>query len=620
VLRKPALDVSEDAIRARMKHRRARLRALPFMVAGCAWLVAGAAAAQERDQPCPEGRISNIFVDNHAIYNVDELDGSGLLRWFYSTANALHMTTREGFIRSELLFSEGDCYDPYLLEESGRILRGYAFLARADVFAVDQPDGTKHVVVDTQDEWTTQLDFGVSFDGGLNVEVLDLLQEDLLGEGIGVNVFYRQRKERKDIGAGIRFPRLFGTRTDGALSGGRTRAGRFVEESVAYPFVGEIGRLALRQRYQRRDDLFPYVVANPPETGFSHLLLPDRDERIELSVAGRLGQPGNLTLLGMGVSRETLEFHGNLEVARNNNFDNTAPAPPEADSLVSGQTHPTSTTHLNFFIGQRNVHFARVRGLDPLDGVQDIQLGTDVGLTLGKSVDVLTASGVPGSDDLYTRLRFYAGFDPGTSYIFLNAAFDGRHLFSGGADGNGWRDLIGEGDVYGYLRSRKTPDHTFFARVSAAGGWSMDAPFQLTLGGRQGVRGLREEDFPGGQRLLFTLEDRYFLHWPAPSLFDLGFTLFTDVGRVWPGDVPYGVDSGWKGTMGGGLRIGFPHGSRTVVRLDLAMPVGMDNTRGPIFRVTLYELLGLTVGFTDPQLQRSRRVMVGPDSFTTDRR
>ena len=598
----------------------ALLHALPLGVALALWLPAAPLAAQQRTTPCPDGRVSNIFVDNHSIYDVDALDGSGLLRWFYTAANALHMKTRKSFIRSELLIHEGDCYDPLLLEESGRILRGYAFLARADVFAVDQPDGTKHVVVDTQDEWTTQVDFGVAFDSGLNVEVLDISQENLLGRGIDVNAFYRQRKERKDIGAGIQFPRLFGTRTDGAVSGGRTRAGRFVEESIAYPFVGEIGRLALRQSYRRRDELFPYVVDDPEAAGFSHVLLPNRDEREELAVAGRLGRPGSLTLLGMGFSRESLEFKGDLEIARNSDFDNTAPAPQEVHSLLQAQTHPAATTRLDFFIGQRNLHFARVRGLDPLDGVQDIQLGTDVGLTLGRSVGVPASSGAPGANDLYTRLRFYAGFDPGTSYIFLNAAFDGRQVFSRGPNGDGWRDVIGEGDIYGYLRSRKMPDHTFFARISAAGGWSMDAPFQLTLGGRQGVRGLKEEDFPGAQRLLFTVEDRYFLHWPAPTLFDLGLTLFTDVGRMWPGDVPFGVDSGWKATMGGGLRIGFPHGSRAVARLDLAMPIGMDNTRGPIFRVTLYELLGLTVGFKDLQLQRSRRITVGPDSFTQDRR
>ena len=148
----------------------------------------------------------------------------------------------------------------------------------------------------------------------------------------------------------------------------------------------------------------------------------------------------------------------------------------------------------------------------------------------------------------------------------------------------------------------------------------MVTPFQPTLGGRRSLRGLDEESYPGERRVLFTLEDRYFMHWPAPSVFDLGVTLFADAGRVWAGEVPYGADSGWKGAVGGGIRLGFPSGTRGLARLDLAFPVGAGATGGPIFRVTLFELLGVSSGFADPQLEWSRRLAVGPDFFTTDRR
>jgi len=552
---------------------------------------------------------------------VEKVGDGGLLGWVYGTANALHVKTRASFIRRELLFRVGDCYDPLLLEESGRLLRGYVFLARADVFAVDQPDGSKHVVVDTQDEWTTRVDLGVSFDGRLSLEALEVSEENVAGQGIHASVFFRNRKERQDVGGTLRLPRLLHTRTDVSVSGGRTRSGRFFGEGVAYPFVGEVGRFALRQVYGRRDELFPYVVSDPAAP-YSHVLLPDLDERAEVSVAGRLGRPGNLTLLGIGLYRETLDFEGfpgSLEIARENDFGNTAPAPPDVVPGILPQTHASSTTRVNFFIGQRNLRFVRVRGLDPLSGMQDVQLGTDVGLTVGRSIDVLSASGLDGANDIYTRFRFFAGHDPGTSYLFLNLAAEGRNVLSGGELPEGWRDMLAELDFYGYLRSRKTPSHTFFARASGAGGWSMITPFQLTLGGRRSVRGFKEEDFPGARRVLFTLEDRYFLHWPAPSVFDLGFTLFADAGRVWAGDVPWGVDTGWKGAVGGGLRFGFPAGSRGLARLDLAFPVG-GGGGGPIFRVTLLEMLGLTTGFADPQLERSRRLAVGPDFFTTDRR
>jgi hypothetical protein len=101
---------------------------------------------------------------------------------------------------------------------------------------------------------------------------------------------------------------------------------------------------------------------------------------------------------------------------------------------------------------------------------------------------------------------------------------------------------------------------------------------------------------------------------------NLGFTVFADAGRIWGGDVPYGSDTQWTGAVGGGIRIGFPAGTRGVARLDLALPLGAGSGRGPIFRVTLFEALGLNRGFSDRQLQRSRRITVGPDYFNSARR
>lgn len=144
----------------------------------------------------------------------------------------------------------------------------------------------------------------------------------------------------------------------------------------------------------------------------------------------------------------------------------------------------------------------------------------------------------------------------------------------------------------------------------------MDTPFQLTLGGRTGVRGFHEEEFPGARRVLLSAEHRSYVRWPAPDAIDVGFTLFGDAGRMWGGGVPFGVDARWKGTVGAGLRLGFPAGTRGVVRMDLAFPVGEGRDGSPIFRVTLLELLGLFSGFQDPDLERSRRITVGPDFFT----
>ena len=94
------------------------------------------------------------------------------------------------------------------------------------------------------------------------------------------------------------------------------------------------------------------------------------------------------------------------------------------------------------------------------------------------------------------------------------------------------------------------------------------------------------------------------VHWPAgidrrgelehqpAQLVDVMAT-FLDVGRAWPGSVPFGGDSGWQLGVGSGLRLGFSDRGEDVVRLDVGVPlVAPQGGRRAVFRVST-ELLGL---------------------------
>ena len=574
-------------------------------------------------QPCPSGRVSFIFVDNHSIFDPDDLSEEQPFLWAYRLANVLHMRTAQSFLLSELLFSTGDCYDPELLEESERLLRLHTFIATADVYGVEQPDGSWHVIVDTKDDWTTKVGVRVNLEEGFELRGVDLAEENVVGRGITAGVFFREHDERRDLGAQFFTPRLLSTRMDGRVSAGRTRIGSFFGESLFYPFVGEVGRIAGLQLYLRRDEFFPYSlgIRDPAPGEVTHVLLPMEEERMEVTVAGRIGAPGNLTTFGLGVSNATLEFPGfphEVEVAREGDFGQRDIAPPELAARVERHTRHASGTRLNLLIGQRNIRFERRRGLDALSGLQDVAVGTDAAFTLGKSVGVLS-SGEGQPDDLYGRLRLFLGDARPQLVINTAVAVEGRQIFSGGTAGDGLRDVLGEADFLLYWQPGAQEVHTLFLRLAGAGGWSLDQPFQLTLGGSQGVRAFREYEFPSRRRVIASAEHRVYLPWPAHDLVDLGLTLFADGGRGWGQGIPFGVDSGWIGAVGGGLRLGFPAGTRSVVRLDVAFPLGAGLEMGDyVFRVSMAQVLGLN-GIDDMQMARSRRVSVGSDVFTPGR-
>jgi len=238
------------------------------------------AAAQE----CAEGRISSIFIDNHSIFDTTDPAAGGRLRWAYELANRLHVPTRTRFIDRELLFASGECLDTLLLRESERILRGYPFISQAEVFPVPQQDGTQHVVVDTRDEWSTKIDLRLLYDDGVRFDGLNVTEENLAGTGQLVSVFYRSRRENQDFGVAWAAPQVFATRWDAQLALGRTRAGRLFQQAILYPFVGEVGRDALRQFYRRADVSFAYAIGPEVGTRFTHALLNLEREELELKV------------------------------------------------------------------------------------------------------------------------------------------------------------------------------------------------------------------------------------------------------------------------------------------------------------------------------------------------
>jgi hypothetical protein len=546
------------------------------------------------------------------------MDPDSRLRWAFRLANKLHRRTRKGFIQRELLFGVGECTDSLRLAESARILRNFRFIADSDIYPVPMPDGNQHVVVETRDDWSTRVDTGLRFDDGFRFEGMEVTEENLLGWGLLLRFFWTQDREQKDMGAEFQTPNLFGSRWDLRLAAGQTRTGNFLEESLAYPFVGEVGKFGARQTLSRRETLFSYSLGQNSE--FSHVLVPFLDERADITVGIRLGQPGSLTLLGLGLSREAMEFRRfptDLEFVRDRKFSDTSPADSAAIRVVQGQAVNRFATRANFFLGQRNLGFVKRSGLDALHGSQDIQVGTQFVVAFGRALRGLHDGNAPYPDDLHTLLSLFYG-NVWEDWV-LNAQLEteARQVFAGEGRKGGWRDVFHELDAYLYWQPGVENRHTFFFRASATGGWSVDIPYQLTLGGREGVRGYREDRFPGGHRILFSLEDRISVDWPAPELLDFGFTLFADLGQIRGGDAPFGFDSGWRGAIGAGIRFGLPPGTKTMTRIDLALPISHETRlKDLIFRVNLSEVLGLLPGVRDTQLLRSLRIGVKPEVIT----
>ncbi len=559
-------------------------------------------------------------IHNRSVFEAGEIPARSPLGWAYRLADALHVRTRADFLRKELLFRPGDCWDPLLLDESERLLRAYGFIAAAQVRGWPDSGGDRSVVVTTRDEWSTKVDVGLRVEGGLRFEGVSLSEENLLGRGILVRFFLRQRREAREAGVEVHSPRVANTRWDGRLSVGTTRNGHFFEEALVYPFVGEVGRWGGGQTFLRREDLFAFSL--PAGSPYTHLTVPLLEERWEIFGGIRLGRPGKLTVLGAGLVVEEFRFPGLPEGAslvRDGEFSQRAPAGEDFLSPVSRQLQERRGARFEAYLGQRNLRFLARQGLDALRGTQDVPTGFEASLAVGWSLGGFRRDGVPSAPDhLYLRGSFLQGWASPRLTWNTRHFVRARLLQSGPPFQRGWEDLLAESDAFLYWQPDLSGPRTWVFRASAAGGWQMRTPFQLTLGGPTAVRGFREDRFPGGRRVVLTAEQRSYVPWPAPDFLDFGISAFLDMGRIWAAGAPFGFDSGWRASLGAGIRFGLPPGTSNMVRADLAFPLDKRaQARDLVFRLTLQEVLGLLPGFLDEQVLRTlgRKAYPYPTGF-----
>ena len=557
---------------------------------------------------CGNGRISYIFIDNHSIFDTSDPELDDRFDWAYGIANALHVRTRASVIRRELLFGIGDCYQPLLLEETERLLRGYRFLSRVDVFGVHQPDSTVHVIVDTTDEWSTQVDLRLGFEGGIGIEGLNVRETNLLGTGQTLGVFYIQRDVTRDYGVRYETPQFMGTRWDLRSEVGRTRAGTLVRQSIAYPFVGEVSHFAARQGFAREDRFFDYIAS--PQGGGTRVLIPVRAKSFDVGVVRRFGDPGRLTVIGGALGYQGLLYPGFAEVSSGDDFGERQTADSTYANAVRQQMEEVNNIRVFLLLGQRHIYWVRRRGFDSLRGVQDVPLGSEIEIALGRTLSALQRR----DDDLFATFTLNTGFEIGNVLTAIRLRGDARRDFEAPADESEWQDVLTEGELLTYWQPGSR--HTLLFRGAAAGGWHTRTPFQLTLGGERGVRGYDRVDFPGGRRLLMTVEDRIYFGWPLPDVLDIGGTLFFDAGYIWPGDVPFGTQSGIRTAAGFGLRGSLPAGGRTTYRLDVAFPLRGPG-HSPRFLFSIGEVLGLSDMFGDSQVERSRAGAVTGSLYTS---
>lgn len=580
------------------------MMALVLSLCGAA---AAGASAQEVDAACEAGRISHVFIDNHSVFDLSDPDLNRRFDWAYRLANRFHSPTRESVIRRELLFEPGDCYDVELLRDSERLLRSLQFIAAVDIYGVRQADGTIHVLVDTRDEWSLRVEPQIGGGQQSGLTGVRVGEDNLSGLGTHISGFYLNDYEEQVYGASFHTPQLFGSRWDATLEVGRSPVGGLLSQSIAHPFVGEVGRWGFRQSVHLHDRYFEYVMRDGGGE-LQRLWFPERRIGADVGVAFRLGHDGfNRTVLGAAVAGEWVTYPED-QLPR---FAD--PALEDSVPRFDGLRRDTlRSVRALFMVGQRNIQYRRARRLDTVNGTEDLRLGVETELALGPSIPGLTHRQDLAVDIVVSA----AGEIWRSSIIGGQFVMEARRDYRAGPDEPEWTDVFGQLNLYSYLRGDDASSSVLVAALNAAGGWHDRVPFQLTLGRDAGLRGYDSHVHPGARRVVGTLEYRRYLQWPFPDLFDTGAVAFVDAGRIWAGSAPFGETSGVRTNAGVGLRFAFPPGSRQTFRVDVGVPLGAGGGLSKaVFSAGIGQMVGVRTVVADQQLNRSTRATVSPSIF-----
>jgi hypothetical protein len=508
-------------------------------------LTAARAAAQEPVQvKCAGQRIGAIVIRSSAptaavFRRVPVLE---------KIVGAIHKTTDPDLIRNFLLLHEGDPCDELRRAESERILRSLPFIADASVGVLADSAGEVMLDVRTTDEIAVVL--GGSIGSGPSLRFIRLGNANLGGQGIYLAGDWRDGGVyRNGYGGRFRSNQLLGRPYTFTALGYQNSLGNEWQFDATHPFYTDIQRIAWRARSGALDD---YVQFFNDENS-NHALRVIRNY-FDIGGIVRLGPVGRLSLFGASISGDDERPGAAPVLITNKGF-----APDTTTDLVNRYVSHR-IARVNMLWGVRDIGFARVRGFDALAATQDMPVGFQLGTMFGRSLSVLGSR----DDDIFMAGDLYVGAVGRNNALRLQIEGEGRRS----NDSQLWDGILTAGRAVQYLKI--IPSNTITASVEFSGGWRQRLPFKLTLNDREGgVRGYGSSETPGGQRFVGRLESRQFVGRPF-NLADLGVGVFADAGRMWAGDVPYGVTTPFRSSVGISLLGSAPPSSARLWRVDIA--------------------------------------------------
>jgi hypothetical protein len=463
----------------------------------------------------------------------------------------LHFTvTRSRVVTAYLHLTVGQSCAERNRSESERLLRVQPYLASAVVRAVPDGPGRVRIVVETVDE--VPVIVGARMKGIAPVR-LTVGSENVSGSAVTV-ALSGERGFAYRSGFGVRLAQYgaFGRPYTLVANAQRYPLGGEWSLAFAHPFLTDLERTAFHTGAEESRVYYP--VIRP------------RGEDLALSVHRSSFDAGAVTRVGLGrvvgvvgaalISENVRTASGPVIIS-----DSGLVEVP-SDTALGGRFPAFRVLRLAAIGGVRALRFVTVQRFDALTAAQDVGVGVQFGALAGPSMFASTLR-----SDVFLSTDVYAGLGKSSSFMLVRFNGEGRVDRAS----HRWEGMVGDAHLAWYA----TPSarYTQIVNLELSGIQRLAYPFQLTFRDHDGgVRGFPDATFAGGRRAVMRLEERRLLPSVTPRA-DLAVAGFADAGKLWAGDVPYGVTSTVRAAVGVSLLGAFPSGGKRTYRLDIAVPL-----------------------------------------------
>lgn len=461
-----------------------------------------------------------------------------------------HTLTRARVVMAYLQLAVGQPCSERDRSESERLLRLQPYLASASVLAIPDGPGRVRVLVETADE--VPVIVGARFRGLAPIR-LTLGSENVSGEALTVAVSAeRGLAYRSGAGVAVIQYGAFGRPYTLAASAQRYPLGGEWSLKFAHPFLTDLERNAFHVGAQGSRAYYPVIRPDGQD-----LALSVRRSTYDVGAVTRVGHGRVVGVVGAALIGEDVRTAPGPVIISDSGLIDVP-----TDSALGGRFPAYRVMRMTAIGGLRALRFVTVTGFDALTAAQDVGRGVQFGAMAGPSMFSSTLK-----RDLFLSADAYGGIGDSRSFLELRFTGEGR------ADRttHRWDGMVGNGRLAWYAK----PDalYTQVASLEFSGIQRLAYPFQLTFQDHDGgLRGYPNAAFAGGRRAVMRLEERRLL--PSVSTrADLAVGAFVDAGKLWAGDVPYGVTTSVRTAVGISLLGAFPSGGKRTYRIDIAVPL-----------------------------------------------